>query len=139
MLENFENVKEVAANAIKEGIEKTTANLAEVTSQGQANLDAIVQSSQLFGKGAGEVAAIATAHTKAAFERGVEVVKNFGTVKSLQEAVELQSDFAKTAVSNWVEDFNKISEILTSTSKEAVKPVSDRATEVLSKMKVAAQ
>lgn len=139
MLENFETVKEAAANAFKDGIEKATANLAEISSQGQANIDAVVASTQLFGKGAGEVAAIATAHTKAAFERGVEAAKSFGTVKSLQEVVELQSEFAKNTVSNWVEDFNKISEILTSTSKEAVKPVSERASEVLSKIKVAAQ
>lgn len=139
MLENLETVKEATANAIKEGIEKATSSIAELSTQGQANLDAVVASSQLFGKGAGEVAAIATAHTKAAFERGVEVAKSFGAVKSLQEVVELQSDFAKTSVANWVEDFNKISEIVTSTSKEAVKPVSERASDVLSKIKVAAQ
>lgn len=139
MIENFETVKEATLKNFKEGVEKLTSNLSEASSQSQANVEAVVQSTQILGKAMNEVAAIASQHSKAAFEKGLEVAKTLGSVTTLKDAAEIQSEYAKTAIANWVADFNKISEILTSTSKDAVKPVSERANELMSKFKAAAE
>lgn len=135
MNENFEQVKEAASNAFKDGVEKVTANFHEATASGQANIDAFVAASQIVGKGMSEIAAIATQYSKTAFEDGVQTAKGLGSAKSLQEAMELQAEFVKSSISNWMQDFNKINEILVSTGKEAAKPVTDRTNEVFNKAK----
>lgn len=139
MLENFETIKEAASTAFKDGVEKVTAGLNEASTQNQANLDAVVKSSQIFGKGMGEVAALASQYTKAAFERGVEAAKTIGATKSLQDLVEIQAEYAKTSVSSFLADFNKIAEVVANTGTEAAKPVSTRTTEIMSKFQAAAE
>lgn len=137
IMENFDKVKEAASGAIKDGLEKVTTTLTEVTTIGQANVDALVASSQIYGKGVGEAATIAATYTKSAFEKGVEAAKTLGSAKSLQEVVELQTSFAKTAYDTWMTEANKVAELLVSTGKEAIKPVSERANVVMSKFQIA--
>jgi phasin family protein len=139
MIENLENMKDAAMKNFQDGVEKMTANLSEASTQSQANIEAVVQSTQIISKALTEVAAIATQHSKAAFEKGLEVAKTLGTTKDIKDAAEIQSEYAKTLVANWVADFNKISEIMTNSGKDAVKPVSERATELMSKMKASAE
>jgi hypothetical protein len=44
-------------------------------------------------------------------------------VKSFEQAVEIQSDYAKRAYDNWVAEASKLSEMYTNVAREAYKPV----------------
>lgn len=139
MVNNFEQIKENTAKVFTESMDKFNVSLAEVNAASQANLDAVLTSSQILGKGAQEVATLSATYAKGAFERGVEVAKTIGSAKSIQEVVEFQADFAKKAFDTFMNDFNKIAEVVASTSKDAVKPVSERTSALVSKFQNAAQ
>ena len=69
--------------------------------------------------------AIATAYadyTKKSFEDTTAFVEKLSGVKSLEKAIELQTEFSKSAYETFVAESKKISELYTGLAKEAYKP-----------------
>jgi hypothetical protein len=70
--------------------------------------------------------AIATAHAdfaKTSFEQGKTYVEQLGQVKSLDQAVELHTHYAKTAYETFVAEANKISDLYKEFGKELFAPL----------------
>ena len=72
-------------------------------------------------KGAQAIAVEVTDYSKKSFEDGTVLEKLFG-VKSLEKAIEMQTDYAKTAYEGFVAQATKMGEIYTGLAKEAYKP-----------------
>ena len=72
------------------------------------------------------VKAIATAYAdyaKTSFEQGKTYVEQLAHVKSLDQAVELHSQYAKTAYETFVAEANKISDLYKEFTKEVFAPL----------------
>ncbi|KAF0186370.1 MAG: hypothetical protein FD163_1038 [Hyphomonadaceae bacterium] len=136
-MENFEKVKKASTAAFKGNFEKISAAVNEAAVAGQANLEAAGASSEIIAKGLTEVGTLAGAYSKAAFENGVEVSKAVLAAKTPVEALEIQTNFAKTAFETWFAQANKIADIFTNTATEAAKPVTARANEFFAKLQTA--
>ena len=70
--------------------------------------------------------AIATAHAdfaKTSFEQGKTYVEQLAQVKSLDKAVELHNQYAKTAYETFVAEANKISDLYKEFTKEVFAPL----------------
>jgi hypothetical protein len=70
--------------------------------------------------------AIATAHAdfaKTSFEQGKTYVEQLAQVKSLDKAVELHNQYAKTAYETFVAEANKISDLYKELTKEVFAPL----------------
>lgn len=70
--------------------------------------------------------AIATAYadyTKKSFEDTSAFVEKLSGVKSIEKAIELQTEFSKSAYETFVAESKKISELYTGLAKEAYKPL----------------
>ena len=70
--------------------------------------------------------AIATAHAdfaKTSFEQGKTYVAQLAQVKSLDQAVELNTQYAKTAYETFVAEANKISDLYKEFIKEVFAPL----------------
>ena len=70
--------------------------------------------------------AIATAHAdfaKTSFEQGKTYVEQLAQVKSLDKAVELHNQYAKTAYETFVAEANKISDLYKEFIKEVFAPL----------------
>ena len=70
--------------------------------------------------------AIATAHAdfaKISFEQGKTYVEQLAQVKSLDKAVELHNQYAKTAYETFVAEANKISDLYKELTKEVFAPL----------------
>ena len=70
--------------------------------------------------------AIATAHTdfaKTSFEQGKAYVEQLAQVKSLDKAVELHTQYAKSAFEMFIAEANKIGDLYKEFSKEAFAPL----------------
>jgi len=50
--------------------------------------------------------------------------------KSVQEAIERQSDYARTAFDGYIAEMNKISDLMTGMTRDAMKPLNERFTAV---------
>lgn len=84
--------------AFKDGVEKTLSALNEANGVSKKNLEAVVASVTAATKGAEALGAQAMAYSKTSFEAQVSAAKSLAGAKSVQEVVELQTTFAKTAL-----------------------------------------
>jgi phasin family protein len=90
---------------------------------GQANFDAATKSFGEVNKGLQGIATEVTDYSKKAFEDGTQAIEKMVGAKSLEQAFEIQTTFAKTAYDNYVAEFTKLSEMYVDLAKEAYKPV----------------
>lgn len=136
-MENFEQIKEANTTAFKGNFEKISAAMNEAATSGQANVDALTTSGQIIAKGLTEAGTLAGAYSKSAFENTVEVSKAVLAAKTPVEAIEIQTNFAKTAFETWFAEANKMAQIFTNSATEAAKPVTARTNEFFAKMQTA--
>ena len=119
--------------AFKEGVEKSLSAMNELNAHSKKNLEAIVASATASAKGAEALGAQAMAFSKAVFDTQVSAAKSLAGAKSVQEVVELQTSFAKTALETYMAEFAKMSDTVSASVKESMKPLNERVTAVVEK------
>jgi hypothetical protein len=87
------------------------------------NYDAMVRSYGELNKGLQAIAARWTAFSKDAFEDATRTFEKLVGVKSFEQAIEIQSAYAKRAYDSWVAEATKIGEMYADVAREAYKPV----------------
>lgn len=112
--------------AFKDNVEKSLTALSELNAQSKKNLEAVVASATAATKGAEALGAHAMAFSKQAIEDQVAAAKSLAGAKSLQEAIELQTGWAKSALEGYIANFGKLSQIVTDSVKETTKPLNER-------------
>jgi hypothetical protein len=90
---------------------------------GKDHYDAMVRSYGELNKGLQAIAARWTAFSKDAFEDATRTFEKLVGVKSFEQAVEIQSAYAKRAYDSWVAEATKIGEMYVDVAREAYKPV----------------
>jgi phasin family protein len=114
--------------AFKDSIEKSLAALGELNTQSKNNVEAVVASITAATKGAEALGAQAMAYSKKALDDQVAAAKSLTGAKSVQEAVELQTAFAKTALETYIAELNKASETVAASVKDSFRPINERLT-----------
>ena len=92
---------------------------------GKDNFDATVKSFGEVNKGFQAIAAEWTDYTKKAFEEGTATFEKLVGAKSLEQAMEIQTAYAKKVYDDYVGEVSKISEMYADIAKGAYKPVED--------------
>jgi phasin family protein len=95
---------------------------------GQANVEAFVKSGQIWSAGVQELTKQFATTAKASFEESVTTFKAISTCKSVKEALEMQSDFAKTALEKAMSESNKIADASLKLTEETLAPITARMT-----------
>jgi phasin family protein len=110
----------VAGNqAFKDQVEKNLAGLNELNAHSKKNLEAVVASVTAATKGAESLGALYMAYSKTAVENQVAAAKALSGAKSVQEAVELQTTWAKSAMELYMAEVGKMGETASSRSTSA--------------------
>lgn len=86
------------------------------------NVDAALKSFGVASKGVQAIAAESTDFAKKSFEQGTAAFEKLAGVKTLDKAIELQTEFAKTAFEGYVAQATKMGELYASLAKDAYKP-----------------
>jgi phasin family protein len=120
--------------AFKESIEKSLGALGEINTYSKKNLEAVVASVTAATKGAEALGAQAMAYSKKALEDQVAAAKTLSGAKSVQEVVELQTSFAKSALEAYIAEVNKASETVANSVKEAFQPINERVTALVERI-----
>ena len=120
--------------AFKDGVEKTLAALNDANAHSKKNLEAVVASVTAATKGAEALGAQATAYSKKAVEANVAAAKSLSGAKSIQEVVELQTSFAKSAMEAYMAELSKMGEIVSASLKDSMKPLNERVTAAVEKL-----
>ena len=116
----------IAGNqAFKDNVEKSLAGLNELNAHSKKNLEAVVASVTAATKGAESLGAQYMAYSKAAVEGQVAAAKALSGAKSVQEAVELQTSWAKSAMELYMAEVGKMGETVSATIKDSFKPINE--------------
>ena len=77
------------------------------------------------------------AFSKTSFEANVAAAKSLTSAKSVQEVVELQTSFAKSAMEAYMAELGRMTETVSASVKDSVKPLNERVTAAVEKMQAA--
>jgi len=99
---------------------------------GKDNYEAMVRSYGELNKGLQAIATRWTAFSKQSFEDATRTFEKLVGVKSFEQAVEIQSAYAKRAYDSWVAEATKIGEMYADVAREAYKPVETAVTKKVS-------
>lgn len=123
--------------AFKDAVEKSLASLNEANAHSKKNLEAVIASVTAATKGAEALGAQAMAYSKTALETNVTAAKSLAGAKSVQEVVELQTSFAKSALEAYMAEVGKMSEIVSASVKDSMKPLNERVTAAVERLQAA--
>ena len=128
-----ERMAQAGNQAFKDSVEKTLSALNEVNTLSKGNVEAVVESLTAATKGAETVGAQALAFSKKNWDEAVAAAKTLSGAKSVQEVIELQSKYAKTAMEAYVAEVNQMTETLSASFKDTFKPINTRVTAAVEK------
>lgn len=97
--------------------------LEDVQVLGKENLDTVMKSLGVYSQGFQAIAAAFTDYSKKSAEEGTAFIEKLAGVKSLDKAIEVQTDFAKSSYESFVAEATKIGELYQNLAKEALKPL----------------
>ncbi len=128
--ETFKDSAETAAKngaeAFKNGFEKAVKGYDRVLGFGKENVEAYLKAANAAGKGVEALQNEMYLFSKQSVEDTIATTKAVLGAKSVHEAFEIQSDFAKSAFDTYVGQINRFNEIVLSASKETFEPLQGR-------------
>lgn len=89
---------------------------------GKEMMDTGLQSAAAISKGAQAIAAETADYTRKSFEAGSSAMEQLIAARSLDKAVEVQSDFARKAYEGFVAEMSKMGELYADLAKDTYKP-----------------
>jgi len=119
---------ETSQMKLKEGVEKAMKTSEEMLAFSQGNLEALIKSSQIYATGFQDISKHLAASSKASLEESVAFTKSLMGVKSVKEAVDLQTGYAKASIEKAVAETNKITDATVKLAEQAVAPLTARIT-----------
>ena len=134
---NAEQAQAAGAKALKDVADKSAAGLTELNIQGKHNLEAIVASAAAAQKGVETLSAQSAAFTRKSWEDGVAAAQSMSQARSIQELLELQTTWAKSATEAYLAEVTKATDVLTASVKNSFKPINERVTASVEKFQAA--
>jgi hypothetical protein len=97
-------------------------NFEDFQQAGKENVDLALKSFGALSKGSQAIAVEVADYSKKAFEDGTAAIEKLFGVKSLEKAIEIQTDYAKTAYESFVSEASKLGGLYTDLAKETYRP-----------------
>ena len=115
-----------AQTNIKQGVSRAMNTAEQLTQFHQGNLEAMVKSSQIWASGLQDLTKHFASHAQTTMEETMSTFRAMTTAKSLKEAFELQSSFAKTAMEKAMSESTKLTETGLKLAEQAYAPITAR-------------
>ncbi|MFB9968817.1 phasin family protein [Pseudoroseomonas cervicalis] len=119
------------ATRTTEGFYKATEEAVEF---GRGNIEALTKATQTYVTGLQDLSKQAFAVMQAMNEQAIANAKALATVKSLKEAAELQSSFAKAQLEKSISEATKLNEAAFKLAEQSSAPIAARMTLAMEKM-----
>jgi hypothetical protein len=98
-------------------------NVEDIHKFGQYNMDAVMKMFGEWSKGWQAIGVEMTDYTKRSFEEGTATFEKLLSAKSMEQAMEIQSGYARRAYDGYLHQMSKIGGLYAEWAKEAYKPV----------------
>lgn len=97
-------------------------NMEMIQKYGKSQVEALTNASSTFTKGLQQIAEETAGYSKKQFETSSAAFQELFGAKTVEQAIEIQTNFAKTSFESLVAQSSKVGELYTSLVKEALKP-----------------
>ena len=134
---NTEKAQAAGARAFRDAADKSAASLNELNVQGKQNLEALVASAAAARKGVETLSAQTAAFTRKSWEDGVAAAQSMSQARSIQELLELQTSWAKSATEAYLAEVTRATDVLTASVKDSFQPINERVTASVEKFQAA--
>jgi phasin family protein len=98
-------------------------NVEEIQKFGKQQFEAVAAATTSFSKGLQEIATETSDYSKKAIAANTSVVEKLLGAKNVETAIQIQTEFAKSAYEAFVAEATKIGELYARLAKEAFKPI----------------
>jgi phasin family protein len=123
---------------MKEGVEKVMKTAEELVAFNQGNLEALVKSGQIWATGIQDLSKHIAAAAQASMDESMSAFKALTGVKSLKDAFELQSSFARAALEKSMTESGKLTDASFKLTEQALAPITARVNVAVEKFAKAA-
>jgi phasin family protein len=130
-MENLETVFAAGSDAMKQNMEKALKGLDDVTSFNKSTVDALVKSANAASKGFEALSAEVLSYSKQSVEDAMAAAKAAMGSRSVQEFIEINTDFAKSAFDTYVGRVTKLGDMATTTAKDTFEPINNRVSALI--------
>jgi phasin family protein len=96
--------------------------LDDVQKLGKDNMDATLKSFGAVSKSVQAIAVEMADYSKKSFEQSTAAIEKMFSAKTIEKAIEVQSDFVKSSYEGFVAEATKLSELYADLAKESYKP-----------------
>jgi phasin family protein len=131
-----EGIKQSAATAaagleqaqvqMKEGVSRAMKTAEQLAQFHQGNVEAVMKSSQVFATGLQDMSKHIASTAQANFEEAMATFRQLSSVKSLREAIDLQTSFAKTSMEKALAESGKLTETSLKLAEQVAAPLTAR-------------
>ena len=97
--------------------------LPDLTKLNQVNVEGSMKAVAEWQKGLQTIASEMASYSKRSFEEGTQTFEKLINAKTLDQALEIQTSFAKRAYDDYMQQMSKIGGLYTEFAREAYKPV----------------
>ena len=111
---------------VKEGMEKAMKTAEEFVAFGQGNLEAMMKASQIWTAGMQDIGKQVAATAQGSMEETMATVKALATVKSLKDAIDLQTGFARTTIEKTLAESGKLTDASIKLTEQTLAPITAR-------------
>ena len=105
-------------------------NLDDMQKVGKDNMDATLRSFGAVSKSVQAIAVEVADYSKKSFEQSTAAMEKLFGAKSIEKAIEVQSDYVKSTYEGFVAEATKLGELYTELAKESYKPFETYLTKV---------
>lgn len=118
---------------VKEGVDKAMKTTEEFVSFGQGNLEAIMRSGQIWAAGVQDLSRQVTAAAQASFAESLATFKALMAVKSLKDAIELQSNLARSTLEKALAESGRLTDASFKLTEQTLAPLTARVSLAMEK------
>ena len=130
----FDSFAMVGNEAFKDSFDKWMKSVDDATSFGRETMDAFIAAANATGKNLETLNNEALGFSKQTVEDGMSAAKAAMTCRSVQELLEINSDFAKQSFDSCMGQFNKMNDLMVSAAKDSAEPLNDRFNALVEKV-----
>jgi phasin family protein len=123
----FERNAEAGRDAFKKSVDSTVSAFGELSAASKANLEALADSAAIVTETAQTLGGQAAAFAKSSMEEQVATARKLSQARTIQEAWDIQTGYAKSAFDAYLAEANRWTETLTASTQQAWKPINARA------------
>jgi len=117
---------EFGHQAFKSTVDRSIAAFDGIATNSKLNLEALADSVGAAAEAAQSLSAQAAAYSKRALEDHVSVAKRLAAAKSVQEAFDIQTGYAKSAFEGYLAELTRWSDSYAASVQRSMKPLNDR-------------